>query len=42
VAEVERRLGLVEELMSVVSANLQRVVRLRQSIMQRAFTGELV
>lgn len=42
VAEVERRLSVVEELESVVSANLQRATRLRQSILQRAFTGELV
>ncbi len=41
VAEVERRLSVVEELESVVSANLQRAVRLRQSILQKAFTGEL-
>jgi type I restriction enzyme S subunit len=42
VAEVERRLSVVEELESVVRANLQRATRLRQSILQRAFTGELV
>jgi type I restriction enzyme, S subunit len=42
VAEVERRLSVVEELESVVSANLQRATRLRQSILQRAFTGGLV
>jgi type I restriction enzyme S subunit len=42
VAEVERRLSVVEELESVVSANLQRAVRLRQSVLQKAFTGELV
>ena len=42
VAEVERRLSVVEELESVVSANLQRATRLRQSILQRAFTGELL
>lgn len=41
VAEVERRLSVVEELESVVSANLQRATRLRQSILQEAFTGEL-
>lgn len=41
VAEVERRLSVVEELDSVVSANLQRASRLRQSILQKAFTGEL-
>jgi hypothetical protein len=39
--EVERRLSVVEELESVVSANLQRANRLRQSILQKAFTGQL-
>jgi len=42
VAEVEQRLSVVEELVSVVSANLQRATRLRQSILQKAFTGELL
>ena len=42
VAEVERRLSVVEELEVVVSANLQRATRLRQSILQKAFVGELV
>ena len=41
VAEVERRLSVVEELESVVTANLQRATRLRQSILQKAFTGNL-
>ncbi len=41
VAEVERRLSVVEELESVVSANLQRATRLRQSILQTTFTGKL-
>ncbi len=41
VAEVERRLSVVEELESVVSANLQRAARLRQAVLQKAFTGEL-
>ena len=41
VAEVERRLSVVQELESVVSANLQRATRLRQSILQKAYTGEL-
>ncbi len=39
VAEVERRLSVVEELGAVVKANLQRATRLRQSILQRAFVG---
>ena len=42
VAEVERRLSVVEEMEAVVSANLQRATRLRQSILQKAFTGQLV
>jgi hypothetical protein len=42
VAEVERRLSVVEELESAVTANLQRASRLRQSILQKAFSGELV
>jgi type I restriction enzyme, S subunit len=42
VTEVERRLSVVEELELVVAANLQRATRLRQSILQKAFTGELV
>ena len=41
VAEIERRLSLVEELEAVVSANLQCATRLRQSILQKAFTGHL-
>lgn len=39
VAEVERRLSVVEELEAVVTTNLQRATRLRQSILQKAFTG---
>ncbi len=42
VAEVERRLSVVEELEAVVNANLQRAIRLRQSILQRAFEGTLL
>ena len=41
VAEVERRLSVVEELEAVVSATLQRATRLRQSLLQTAFTGRL-
>jgi len=41
VAEVERRLSVVEELETVVAANLQRATRLRQSILKTAFTGYL-
>ena len=35
------RLSVVAEFESVVTANLQRATRLRQSILQKAFTGEL-
>jgi DUF1009 family protein len=49
VAEVERRWSVVVELEAVVCTNsdesrdsvLQRATRLRQSILQKAFTGEL-
>ena len=41
VTEVERRLSVIEELETVVSANLQRAIRLRQSILQQAFVGNL-
>lgn len=40
VAEVERRLSVIEELEASVAANLQRASRLRQSILQRAFGRE--
>jgi restriction endonuclease S subunit/predicted GIY-YIG superfamily endonuclease len=39
VAEVERRLSLVEEFEALVVANLQRADRLRQIVLQRAFSG---
>ncbi len=42
VAEVERRLSIVEELEAVVAANLKRAERLRQAILKRAFEGKLV
>jgi type I restriction enzyme S subunit len=41
VEEVERRLSVIDEMESTVSANLQRATRLRQSILQKAFAGEL-
>ncbi|MDB6025499.1 MAG: type restriction-modification system, subunit [Verrucomicrobiales bacterium] len=41
VAEVERRFGVVEELESIVFANLQRATRLRQSILNYGFSGKL-
>lgn len=42
VAEVERRLSVIEELEAIVEANLTRANRLRQSILQQAFSGQLV
>jgi type I restriction enzyme S subunit len=42
VAEVERRLSVIEEIERFVDANLQRATRLRQSILNRAFSGRLV
>src|SRR3989442_15127162 len=42
VAEVERRLSVIDELEAAVIANLKRAERLRQSILKRAFEGKLV
>jgi len=42
VAEVERRLSLVAEAETQVDANLRRADRLRQSILKKAFSGQLV
>ena len=42
VAEVERRLSVVQQAEAAVDASLQRAERLRQSILKRAFSGELV
>ena len=42
VAEVERRLSVVQQAEAAVEASLQRAERLRQSILKRAFSGELV
>jgi type I restriction enzyme, S subunit len=42
VAEVERRLSVVQELEGTLAANLARAERLRQSILKRAFEGRLV
>jgi type I restriction enzyme S subunit len=39
--EVERHLSVIEELESAASTNLKRANRLRQSILQKAFTGNL-
>ncbi len=42
IAEVERRLSVIDELEATVTANLKRAERLRQSILKRAFEGRLV
>ena len=42
VAEVERRLSVVQQAESAVEANLARAERLRQSILKQAFSGQLV
>ncbi|MCE9630220.1 MAG: restriction endonuclease subunit S [Planctomycetia bacterium] len=42
VAEVERRLSVIDELETLVETNLARAGRLRQSILAKAFSGELV
>lgn len=41
VAEVERRLSVIEELEATVEANLTRADRLRQAVLQKAFSGQL-
>jgi type I restriction enzyme S subunit len=42
VAEVERRLSVIERAEATVTVDLQRAARLRQSILQQAFSGKLV
>ena len=42
VAEVERRLSVIDELDALVETNLKRAERLRQSILKLAFEGRLV
>lgn len=42
VAEVERRLSVIDELEGVVKLNLDRATRLRQAILQKAFSGNLI
>ncbi len=39
VAEVERRLSVIDELEMQVEANLKRAERLREAILKRAFEG---
>ena len=41
VAEVERRLSVIQQAEAAVEASRQRAERLRQSILKRAFAGEL-
>ena len=41
VAEVERRLSVIQQTEAAVEASRQRADRLRQSILKRAFAGEL-
>jgi type I restriction enzyme S subunit len=42
ISEVERRLSVVQAVEQVTEANLIRAERLRQAILQRAFSGQLV
>ncbi len=42
IAEVERRLSVIEELEATVQTNLTRADRLRQSILSQAFAGRLL
>ena len=42
IAEVERRLSVVQQAEGVVEANLTRAERLRQSILKQSFSGKLV
>ena len=42
VAEVERRLSVIQQAEATVEANLKRAERLRQSILKQAFSGQLV
>ena len=42
VAEVERRLSITQQAEAAVGTSLKRVERLRQSILKRAFSGQLV
>ena len=42
VAEVERRLSVVDDMDKTVAHGLKRAARLRQAILRKAFAGELV
>jgi type I restriction enzyme S subunit len=40
VAEVKRRLSVVDQLETTITANLRRATRLRQSVLAKAFCGD--
>ena len=42
VAEIDRRLSLIHEVVAQVDANLLRAVRLRQTILKEAYSGKLM
>jgi type I restriction enzyme S subunit len=42
IAEVERRLSVIAATEQAIAANLSRAERLRQAILHRAFTGQLI
>lgn len=42
VAEVERRLSVLDDMERAIATNLQRAARTRQAILKRAFAGQLV
>ncbi|MCZ0939801.1 MAG: restriction endonuclease subunit S [Caldilineaceae bacterium] len=42
IAEVERSLSIIQQLVTAVEASLKRVERLRQSILKQAFAGQLL
>lgn len=42
VDEIERRLSVAEEMEAAIEISLKRAERLRQSILKKAFAGELV
>jgi len=41
IAEIERRLTVVDEMQTTLDVEFQRTLRLRQSVLQRAFEGRL-
>ena len=41
-AEIERRLSILQEVEAEVEANVKRAARLHQAILKRAFEGKLV